>query len=143
MPDLPPRPDLGRLRRQAEELLRAARAGDAAALARIGAVDDGPAPASAQLAVAREYEFASWPKLKTEVVRRETLNSGDATRLRALLTAQPDLAVTRMEHWRDHPRGASPLGYVAQLRDDTSRGVWRDVAGTDLLARALLEAGAG
>lgn len=47
-----------------------------------------------------------------------------------------------MEHWCDHPKGASPLGYVAMLRYDTSRGVWRDVPGADMLARALIEAGA-
>ena len=70
------------------------------------------------------------------------LNSADAAQLRALLGDQLDLAVTRMEHWCDHPKGASPLGYVAMLRYDTSRGIWRDVPGADMLARALIEAGA-
>ncbi|MGH2736076.1 MAG: hypothetical protein ACRDKZ_10880, partial [Actinomycetota bacterium] len=36
---------------------------------------------TAQLAVAREYGFASWPKLKAEVERREILNSRDLARL--------------------------------------------------------------
>ena len=47
-----------------------------------------------------------------------------------------------MERSCDHPGGTSPLGYVAMLRYDTSRGEWRDVTGTDELARALLAAGA-
>jgi hypothetical protein len=89
MPDLPARSDLGQLRRQAKDLLRAARAADADALRRIGAVSDQLVLASAQLAVAREYGFASWPKLKTEVLRRVVLDSGDPARLRALLGEEP------------------------------------------------------
>jgi ankyrin repeat protein len=142
MPDLPPRPDFGQLRRQAKDLLRAATCGDADALRRVRAVSDRIVLASAQLAVAREYGFASWPKLRIEVLRREVLNSADATRLRALLGEQLELAVARMEHWCDHPKGASPLGYVAMLRYDTSSGVWRDVPSAGMLARALIEAGA-
>jgi hypothetical protein len=42
----------------------------------------------------------------------------------------------------DHLHGASPLGYVAMMRYDTARDVWRDVPGTAALARALLRAGA-
>ncbi|MEA2244049.1 MAG: uncharacterized protein QOD24_3605 [Solirubrobacteraceae bacterium] len=142
MPDLPPRPDFGQLRRQAKDLLRAATCGDADALRRVRAVSDRIVLASAQLAVAREYGLASWPKLRIEVLRREVLNSADAARLRALLGEQLELAVARMEHWCDHPKGASPLGYVAMLRYDTSSGVWRDVPRAGMLARALIEAGA-
>ncbi len=142
MPDLPPRPEFGQLRRQAKDLLRAAATGDVDALRRVHAVSDRIVLASAQLAVAHEYGFASWPKLRIEVLRREVLDSADAARLRALLGEQLELAVARMERWCDHPEGASPLGYVAMLRYDTSRGVWRDVPGADMLARALIEAGA-
>jgi hypothetical protein len=59
MATLPPRPNLDHLRRQARDLLRAARAGDAAAADRIRAVSGRPTLAAAQLAVAREYGFAS------------------------------------------------------------------------------------
>jgi len=142
MPDLPARPDLGQLRRQAKDLLRGARAGDAAALGRVRAVSDRLVLASAQLALAREYGFTSWPGLRNEVLRREILNSGDPARLGALLDGDPQLAVAPMEHWCDHPRGASPLGYVAMLRYDTSRRVWRDVPGAGALARVLVDAGA-
>src|SRR5262245_17514738 len=67
MPSLPAHPDLDQLRRQAKELLRAAEAGDTAAIARIAAVSDELTLATAQLALAREYGFASWPRLKDEV----------------------------------------------------------------------------
>ncbi len=59
MTTLPTRPDLGHLRRQARDLLRAARSGDSAATSRIAAVSDGTTLAAAQLAVAREYGFAN------------------------------------------------------------------------------------
>ena len=64
------------------------------------------------------------------------------TRLRALLGEHPELATERLRNWGDHHRGASPLGYVAMLRYDTSHGVWRDVPDTGAMARALLDAGA-
>jgi ankyrin repeat protein len=70
MPSLPTQPDLDQLRRQAKELLRAARAGDTAATARIEAVSGELTLAAAQLALAREYGFASWPRLKDEVDAR-------------------------------------------------------------------------
>ena len=70
MADLPVRPSLDHLRRQARDLLRAAQAGDTTAVGRIRAVSDALTLASAQLAVAREYGFASWPRLKDEVTAR-------------------------------------------------------------------------
>lgn len=73
---------------------------------------------------------------------RDILDAGDAVRLAELLAEDPGLATARMEHLGDHPRGTSPLGYVAMRRYDTSRGEWRDVTGTGELARALLAAGA-
>ena len=53
--------DLEQLRRQAKELVRAVRAGDSNALARLG--DLPPQLASAQLVIARENGRASWPAL--------------------------------------------------------------------------------
>ncbi|MDQ2789571.1 MAG: hypothetical protein M3Y73_07645 [Actinomycetota bacterium] len=107
MPDLPSRPDLGQLRRQAKELLRAAQRDDTRAVARLHAVSDHLILSSALLAVAREYGFASWAKLKAEVTRREILDTRDVTRLTALLAQHPELAVQPMLHWCDHPRGAT------------------------------------
>jgi ankyrin repeat protein len=72
MADLPARPSLDHLRREARDLLRAAQSGDTAAADRIRGVSAAPTLASAQLAVAREYGFASWARLKTAVQARTT-----------------------------------------------------------------------
>ena len=71
-PRLPSRPDLDQLRKQARELLRAIRAGDAAAVQRVRTVipssdESGDASdvtlADMQFVLAREHGFASWAKL--------------------------------------------------------------------------------
>jgi ankyrin repeat protein len=72
MTELPARPNLGHLRREARDLLRAAQAGDPAAAGRIRAVSMAPTLASAQLALAREYGFTSWARLKAQVDARTT-----------------------------------------------------------------------
>jgi hypothetical protein len=68
--ELPGRPNLDQLRRQARELLRAAADGQPSALTRIRAISERVSLSAAQLAVAREYGFASWPALHAEVQRR-------------------------------------------------------------------------
>jgi uncharacterized protein len=73
---------------------------------------------------------------------RALLDHGDIAALAALLAADPAAARAPMGPWPDHPLGADPLGYVAMLRYDTARDVWRDVPGTTAMARALLAAGA-
>jgi hypothetical protein len=70
MPELPDRPDIDQLRRQARDLHRAAAAGAPDALTRIRAVSDRVALSAAQLAVARQYGYPSWPALRAEVERR-------------------------------------------------------------------------
>lgn len=67
---LPERPNLDQLRHQARELQRAAAAGEARALRRLGAVSAEATLSGAQLAVARELGFPSWARLKQEVERR-------------------------------------------------------------------------
>jgi ankyrin repeat protein len=69
---LPARPDLDQLRHQAKDLLRAAKAGDAAAAGRIRAVSGQLTLAGAQFAVACDYGFASWAQLKAGVQERTT-----------------------------------------------------------------------
>jgi ankyrin repeat protein len=104
MADLPVRPSLDHLRRQARDLLRAAQAGDTAAAGRIRAVSGALTLASAQLAVAREYGFASWTRLRDEVTARTAslaqqaeafceASIGDGTgRAARMLAATPELA---------------------------------------------------
>ena len=76
MPQLPDHPDLAQLRRQARELLRAA-AGDAGAIRRVRQVSEKTTLSTAQLALAREYGFPSWPRLKDEAERRRA-SAGEA-----------------------------------------------------------------
>lgn len=69
---LPERPDIGWLRRHARALQRSANAGDLAAVDRLATVagdaeHSAPRLATAQLAVAREFGFESWPKLRAAV----------------------------------------------------------------------------
>ena len=142
MPALPPRPDLDQLRRIAKERLRAARAGDAGAVAWIGEVGAGLTLAAAQLRLARHYGFASWPAMQLEIARRRVLDLHDAEALAAFIADHPGTATAELENWRDHPKGASPLGYVAMARYDTSSRTWRDVAGTGAAAHVLIAAGA-
>jgi len=70
---LPAAPSLEQLRKQAKDLLRAQRAGDASAAARVAAHHPRPAEplrlAGAQLVVAREHAFPSWPRLRAYVER--------------------------------------------------------------------------
>ncbi len=66
-------PDLGQLRKKARELQRAVRSGDPDALALVAEFhSDGPPSATfqlsaAQLVLARQYGFASWPRLSRHV----------------------------------------------------------------------------
>ncbi|MGH3406664.1 MAG: DUF5990 family protein [Streptosporangiaceae bacterium] len=76
MSQLPDRPDLGQLRHQARELHRAAQDGDARALRRLRRASGTVNLSAAQLAIARDYGFASWPLLKAEVERRRAVLAG-------------------------------------------------------------------
>jgi uncharacterized protein len=142
MAHLPARPDLDQLRNQARDLLRAAQRGDPEATARIRAVSERIILSSAQLALAREYEFASWVKLKLEVERRDVLNSRDLSRLTRLLAEHPGLATSGLEHWADRAC-KDPLGYITMMRFNHDRlGLPPELPGTGAIARALIEAGA-
>jgi ankyrin repeat protein len=85
---LPKRPDLGQLRRQAKELRDAAQRRDPGALARLArhhssGPQDRVSLAAAQLVIARELGYSSWPALKAAidaaaVSRQEVLAFVDA-----------------------------------------------------------------
>ena len=79
MSELPDRPDLDQLRRQARELLRAATDGEPHALARIHAVSERMTLSAAQLALAREYGFPSWPALRTGAEQRRRMSETPAS----------------------------------------------------------------
>ena len=95
MSQLPARPDLDQLRRQARELHQAARDGDARSLRRLGQAPGAVALSAAQLAIARDYGFASWPRLKAEVESRRAALAG-------FLTDEADDLIAGQ--YRDRPR---------------------------------------
>ncbi len=75
---LPERPDLDQLRRQAKELRDAGRRGEPDAVERLARHHGSPATgavtlAAAQLVIARELGFASWPQLKAAVEAHATI----------------------------------------------------------------------
>ena len=70
MSGLPEHPDLDQARRQAKELLHAAQAGHAGALARLAAVSAPRTLAGAQLTLARELGQPSWAALVREIEAR-------------------------------------------------------------------------
>ena len=142
---LPPRPNLAQLKIQANELHQAHRDRPALggrahrrapsavqAASRSQAVLDTPLPlADAQLVVAREYGFDTWPKLKQHVELADAvaafrphprfdeavaaLDAGDVERLRSLLAADPALvhARTNLEPPYHYFTGATLLHHVA------------------------------
>src|SRR5437867_898221 len=111
--DLPARPSLDSLRKQAKRLARDADAGNGEAIARVHAqLPRAKFPLSnrdAQLVIAREYGFNGWPDLTAEVEKRlgrglewaasqakVAIHDQDNDHLRALLAEYPALV-----SWRD------------------------------------------
>jgi ankyrin repeat protein len=86
--------NLEQLRKQAKELTEAARAGDETALGRLGGRK--PILANAQLALAREQGYPSWPALVAAAEASvdafvEAATSGRRDRADALLAARPEI----------------------------------------------------
>jgi ankyrin repeat protein len=126
---LPDRPDLDQYKKQAKELVKAARAGDADALARVRAhhprpPDAAPRLADAQLAIAREHGCESWPRFIREIEARlgnqspravwqaaeRALEAGDADALDRLLR----------EHGTMLRKGPVRTSWLGGLRPDFS-----------------------
>ncbi|HEV2530302.1 hypothetical protein [Phenylobacterium sp.] len=130
---LPVRPDLGQLKRQAKELLRAARAGAPEAVDLFARFHPGGRdPASirlsdAQLVLARAYQAPSWPRLALACRLVEAIWRDDVAAARDLIRRHPTLlheeVLIRKNNW------GPPLSYAANL-------------GRDAIISAFIEAGA-
>jgi ankyrin repeat protein len=132
---LPARPDLDQYKKQAKELTKAARAGDAGALTRIRAhhprSDSAPRLADAQLAIAREHGFESWPRFVREIEARlgdesprviwqtaeRALEAGDADALERLL----------LEHGTTLRKGPVGTSWLGGLQPDFSAADARSI----------------
>jgi ankyrin repeat protein len=116
--------NLQQQRKQAKDLLKSARAGDAEAIARLRKHHPGAGEfklAHAQLAIARENGFDSWPKLVKELQERDVktivhaITHGDAQIVRRVLTASP-----RLRGMINEPRfafGGRAINAAAQHRE--------------------------
>jgi ankyrin repeat protein len=119
---LPERPNLDQLRRQAKELRDAARRGEADALDRFEHYHGGGPPgpvtlAAAQLVVARELGFTSWPKLKVVV---ETGASSPEGLADAFVAASVERRLDEAASFLDaHPDIAGYSIYTATVVGDT------------------------
>jgi ankyrin repeat protein len=136
--------DVAQVRKQAKELVKAARGGDEEALRRLGGRE--PILARAQLVVARELGYASWRALLAAAEADtgrfvEAATDRDRARAEAMLEARPEIgqdpwaSLVLGEVWHGDPnapggpRGWSPLLYACH-----SVFVPRDAV-RDLLAR--------
>lgn len=120
---LPVRPHLDQLKRQAKELRRAIRAGEAEGVAALRTYHPEPIePASAtladaQLVLARSYEAASWPRLVDAVTLANAICEDDLPTVEAILTRHPHL-VHEPVLIRHGSNWGPPLSYAANLGHD-------------------------
>ena len=152
---LPARPNLEQLRNQAKDLLKSLKSGDPVGLQRLQEYHPQPpktADASfslsdAQLVIAREYGFATWPKLKehVETARLETgdpmeqlkqaFHANDAPRLRTLLERFP-----RFKAMLDEPIGPFDSPVITNVSSREMLDVLLE-AGADINAKSRWWAG--
>jgi ankyrin repeat protein len=152
---LPKQPSLEQLRKQAKDLLAQYRAGDAAAIAEVQQFKRRPDPAvfalnDAQRVLARAYGYESWPKLKAFVdganiaSLTEAVQSGDAAKVRVLLSARPELISMDMAHNDEHRalhyavlrRDAAMVKLLMEAGADARKGIYPHRDATSALAIA-------
>lgn len=124
---LPERPDLGQLKKQAKELLGAVHAGDAGAWRRVADENVGRdkfALHDAQRVVAREYGFASWAKLKLHVETRE-IDAAEARLIEASLEGEREAVE---EILRERPGLAARSVWAAAALGKEAACEWANVA---------------
>lgn len=132
----PVRPDLEQLKHQAKDLLRAIRRGDASALAELKKhhperIEPGAAKlADAQLALARSYGIASWPRLVLACRLIDAIWLDDIDAVRKLVTKHPALL-------HEDARGVKgnwgpPMSYAANLGRDRVIVMLRELGAADV-----------
>jgi Ankyrin repeat len=151
---LPARPSLESLRKQAKKLARDIAAGDAAAIARARAhlpnADLPLTQRNAQLVTAREYGYAGWQDLTSEVSKRlgkglewaaaqarRVIHDNDVERLKQLLAEYPALL-----SWQDDDDHGGLLGFATGAYGDAGDPQREQWFTRGASAELLIDAGA-
>lgn len=153
--ELPTKPNLEHLKKQAKDLLELIQQGDAAATERFRSLVSFSAPASlrladAQHAIARDYGFPSWPKLKEHVesvaralepaeLLSAAVRASDADRTARVLESHPELKAQINEPMINYGGMQALLAAVQRTDRKTIDVLLR--AGSDINARSRSWAG--
>ena len=138
---LPVRPDLTQLKHQAKDFLRAIRRGDVNAVAELrehGPRDVNPAAAAladAQLALARSYGVANWPRLVAACHLIDAIWRDDLERVRELVVKRPML-LNEMARGTTRCNWGPPMSYAANLGRDRIITMLRELGATDVRSAA-------
>jgi len=149
--ELPEKPNLEHLKKQAKELLRQCQQGDAAAIERCGSLVSFSAPASLKLAdaqhvIAHDYGFATWTKLKEHVesvirglepaaMLLSAVSASDADQVARVLESHPELKARLNEPMTGYGAGMQALLAAVQRSDRRTIDVLLG-AGADIHARS-------
>lgn len=152
---LPARPSLVQLKKQAKELLKAYRAGDAAAVAEVALFEQHPDSAKftlvdAQRVLARAYGFGSWTKFRQHVEGIHAaafcaaVEAGDVAAVRKLAKARPELLGVEWTgaYWSSAlqfavaQRNADMTRALMELGADARAGTWPHRSATTAIAIA-------
>jgi hypothetical protein len=132
----PVRPNLRQLKRQAKNLLRAIRRGEAAAVAELRRNHpESPDPANAiladaQLALARSYGIPSWPRLVLSCELIDAICRDDLTTVRKLVVKHPALLHEDARAVRGN--WGPPMSYAANLGRDRIIRMLRELGAADV-----------
>jgi hypothetical protein len=144
---LPVRPDLEQLRHQAKDLLRAIRASDPEALADLARFHPHPPPAAeakladAQLALARSYDVASWPRLVQACQLVDAIWNDDIDGVRQLITTHPNL-IHENARGVTHDNWGPPMSHAANVGRDRIIHLLHSLGASDhqyAIGRAVLQ----
>jgi ankyrin repeat protein len=144
---LPVRPDLDQLKRQAKELLSDVRAGRREAVEEFTRLHPKPPKpadaklADAQLALARAYQAASWPRLVQACRLVGAIWEDDIETVRRLVTRYPNLLVEEALI-RKNSNWGPPMTYAANVGRDRIIEMLYEMGARDLMSaldRAALQ----
>src|SRR5215510_8539907 len=154
--ELPAKPNLEHLKNQAKQLLSSVQKGDRVAVERFRSQVSSrslahPKLADAQHAIAREYGFATWPKLKAHVealaralkpaeLLSAAVCASDARTVARVLDRHPELKAQINEPMHDYGEGMQALLAAVQRTDRRTIDVLLD-AGADINIRSRWWAG--